>query len=180
MEKTLFKEEQRFGQWWLWLLLIACFGVSVVPLWYGYFDQVTTGIPWGDHPASNASLLVIAILVTLLMVGILVLFNFSTLYLEVRENGVYFRFPPFFRRWKVIRREEIGSYTVGKYNPIGEYGGYGVRTSYGRHGKAYNVSGNLGMRLTLRNGKVVMIGTQRKQALEYAMLKMMAGLEPAK
>jgi len=180
MEKTLFKEEQRFGQWWLWLLLIACFGVSVVPLWYGYFNQVTTGVPWGDNPTSDTGLLLTAIPVTLLMAGILVLFNFSTLYLEVREDGVYFRFPPFFSRWKVIRRDEIGSYMVGKYHPIGEYGGYGVRNSFGRHGKAYNVSGNLGLRLTMKNGKVVLIGTRRKQALAFAMQKMMSGQDTTK
>jgi hypothetical protein len=177
MEKILFREEQRFSQWWLWLLLIASFGVGVVPLWYGYFNQVSTGIPWGDHPASDAVLLVIAILITLLMGGILLLFSYSRLYLEVREDGIRFRFPPFVWKWKMIRRDEIEKYMVGKYNPIMEYGGYGVRKSYGRYGKAYNVSGNIGIRLTLRNGKVVLFGTQRKQALEYAMQKLMNGME---
>lgn len=180
MERTFFKEEQRFGQWWLWLLLIASLGVSVVPLWYGYLTQVSTGIPWGDNPTTDDGLLLIAILVTLLMVGILLLFSFSRLYLEVREDGIHFRFPPFVWKWKKISRDEIEKYTVGKYNPIMEYGGYGVRKSYGRYGKAYNVSGNIGLRLTLRNGKVVLFGTQRKQALEYALQKMMTGLDTKK
>ncbi len=177
MDKILFKEEQRFTQWWLWLLLIFSFAVAVVPLWYGLFRQVSTGVPWGDNPASNSGLLLIAIFTTLLMGGIILLFSFSKLQLEVREDGVHFRFPPFIWKWRKVSRDEIERYTVGKYNPIGEYGGYGVRTSYGKYGKAYNVSGNLGLRLTLRNGKVVLFGTQRKQALEYAMQKLMTGKE---
>ena len=180
MERTYFKEEQRFTQWWLWLLLTASFAVSAGPLWYGYHSQISTGVPWGDNPTSDNGLLIIAILVTLLMGGILLLFTFSRLYLEIREDGIYFRFPPFVRKWRKIHRDEIEKYTVGKYNPIGEYGGYGVRRSYGRHGKAYNVSGNLGLRLTLRNGKVVLFGTQRKQALEYAMQKLMTGTDTKK
>ena len=177
MDKILFKEEQRFTQWWLWLLLIFSFAVAVLPLWYGLYRQVSTGIPWGDNPTSNTGLMITAILTTLLMVGILVLFSYSRLLLEVREDGIHFRFPPFVRKWRIIHRDEIERYTLGKYNPVGEYGGYGVRRSFGKYGRAYNVSGNLGLRLFLRNGKVVLFGTQRKQALEYAMQKLMSDRE---
>jgi hypothetical protein len=177
MEKILFKEEQRFNQWWIWLLLIFSFAVSVIPIWYGLFQQIHTGKPWGDNPASNTGLLIIAIFTTLLMTGILLIFKTTCFYIEIRESGIYFRFPPLARKWRIISKDEIERYTVGKYNPIGEYGGWGVRRSYGKYGRAYNVSGNFGLRLYLKNGKVLLLGTQRTQAISFAMQKMMSGKE---
>lgn len=32
MEKVLFREEQRFTQWWLWLILGSALSVIVIPL----------------------------------------------------------------------------------------------------------------------------------------------------
>jgi hypothetical protein len=174
MEKILFKEEQRFNQWWLWLIMIFSFAAGVIPIWYGFYQQVSSGKPWGDNPTSNAMLLMIAIFTTLLMSGILIILKTSRLLVEIRNDGIHFRFFPFFLKWRKISKEEINNYTVGKYNPIGEYGGYGVRKSYGKYGRAYNVSGNLGLRLYLKNGKVVLFGIQRTQAVSAAMQKMMS------
>jgi hypothetical protein len=177
MEKILFKEEQRFTQWWIWLLLIFSFAVSVGPIWYGFFKQISTGVPWGDNPTSDTGLAIIGVLTTLLMVGILFVFKITRLKVEIRDNGIYFRFPPLVRKWRIVSKDEIERYTVGKYSPVGEYGGWGVRRSYGKYGRAYNVSGNLGLRLYLKNGKVLLLGTQRTQAISSAMQKMMSGRE---
>jgi hypothetical protein len=177
MEKVLYKEEQRFNQWWIWLLLIFTFAVSVVPICYGLYHQVHTGKPWGDNPASNTGLLIIAIFTTLLMAGLLLLFKATRLCIEIRYDGIYFMYLPFIRKWRSVSKDEIERYTVGKYSPVGEYGGWGVRRSYGKYGRAYNVSGNLGLRLYLKNGKVLLLGTQRAQAISYAMQKMMSGRE---
>jgi hypothetical protein len=174
MEKILFKEEQRFNQWWLWLIMILSFAASVIPIWYGFYQQVTTGVPWGDNPASNTGLAMIGIFTTLLMGGLLFLFRTTCLHVEIRESGIYFRFPPLARKWRIVSKDEIEKYTVGKYNPIGEYGGWGARKSFGKYGKAYNVSGNLGLRLYMKNGKVLLLGTRRTQAIAFAMQKMMS------
>ena len=41
----------------------------------------------------------------------------------------------------------------------------------GKYGKAYNVTGNIGLKLFLKNGKIILLGTQRAQAISYAMEK---------
>jgi hypothetical protein len=179
MEKILFKEEQKFTQWWIWLLLIFTFFVSVLPIWYGLYQQVHTGKPWGDNPTSITGLVIIAVFTTVLMFGLLLLFRLTKLCTEIRNDGIYFRFFPFIRKWRAISKEEIEKYTVGKYNPLTEYGGYGVRRSFRKYGRAFNVSGNLGLRLYLKNGKVLLLGTQRTQAISFAMQKMMSGRETA-
>jgi hypothetical protein len=174
MEKILFKEEQKFGQWWIWFILLSAFAISVGPVWYGLFNQVTTGQPWGDNPSSNGVLALTASLTTLLMAGIFLLFKTMRLQVEIYENGIRFRYPPLVRKWRNITITEIERYEVGKYRPVAEYGGWGIRRKFGKYGKAYSVKGNIGLRLFLKNGKIILLGSQRAQALSYAMGKLMA------
>ena len=49
------------------------------------------------------------------------------------------------------------------YSPLRDYGGWGIR--YGGKGKAYNVSGNKGVLLMLKDGKNVLIGSQNHEGL---------------
>lgn len=55
--------------------------------------------------------------------------------------------------------------------PIKEYGGWGIKGKF--KSKAYNVSGNIGLQLYLKNGRKVLFGTQRQEAIENAMKKLM-------
>jgi hypothetical protein len=66
---------------------------------------------------------------------------------------------------------EIESFEVRTYRPVTEYGGWGIKGS--SRNKAYNISGNVGLQLKLKNGRRVLFGTQESQAVEYAMRKMM-------
>jgi|WetSurMetagenome_2_1015567.scaffolds.fasta_scaffold40608_5 hypothetical protein len=179
MDKLIFREEQKYTQWWLWLILLASFVVAVVPAWYALYMQVSTGKPWGDDPVTNGSLAGITVFTTLLMTGILLLFKTVRLQTEIRDDGVHFRYSPLVRRWRVIAKGEISGFEVVKYRPVAQYGGWGIRFGTRKYGRAFNVSGNLGLRLFLKNGKTIMLGTQRKEAITYAMDKLMSGKEPA-
>ena len=50
--------------------------------------------------------------------------------------------------------------------PISEYLGWGIRA--GSNGKAYNVKGNIGLQLVLKNDKRVLFGTQQPNELQKA------------
>jgi hypothetical protein len=175
MEKILFKEEQKFDQWWFWLLMLAASGIAVGPIWYGLFSQVTTGQSWGDEPTSNGVLALTASLTTLLMAGILLLFKTMRLQVEITGSVIRFRFPPLVRKWRNIAKAEIERYEIGKYRPVAHYGGWGIRRKLGRQGWAYSMKGNFALKLFLKNGKTILLGSQREQALSYAMGKMMTG-----
>ena len=82
---------------------------------------------------------------------------------EVSAGGVRIRFGPFHRRWVVFDFEAIQKAEAITYRPLADYGGWGIR--YGRKGKAYNVSGNTGVFLTLKDGKNVLIGSTNQDAL---------------
>lgn len=92
---------------------------------------------------------------------------------EVREDGLYFRYPPFINRFKVYVPGQIKEYEVRKYQPIKEYGGWGLRMGNKKVGWAYNASGDMGLQLVLADGQRILIGTARPDALKKAMDRMM-------
>ena len=83
------------------------------------------------------------------------------LYTRMDAMGVHFRMRPFHFKEQTIAWEDIDQIHVRKYSPILEYGGWGMR--YGRNGKAFNVRGNYGIQIVKKNGKKVLIGTQRPE-----------------
>jgi hypothetical protein len=146
-----FTERQRFRQPWLWLLI----GGVAVLFWYGAWQQIVLGRPWGTNPAPDGVLILVV-----LLAGVAVpwLFLAGRLDTEVRDDGIHVRFFPFHRKPRVYAWADIESVEARVYSPLGEYGGWGIR--YGFRGKAYNVSGNLGVELRLRGGWRVLIGTR--------------------
>ena len=72
-----------------------------------------------------------------------------------------------------LRKFEIDRFEIREYKPIKEYGGWGMKQGKKGVGKAYSVSGNIGLQLYLTNGKKVLIGTQRRDAMLRAIRKMM-------
>lgn len=73
-------------------------------------------------------------------------------------------FPLFRRR---IRLAEIVSTQADTYAPLAEYGGWGIKGLPGNI--ALNARGNRGVRLTLQNGRRVLVGSQRPDALVEAL-----------
>lgn len=156
-ESTIFfREEQRFDQWWLWLLVLVPTGM----MWYGAVQQLIFGKAFGDNPTSDTGMSILLVLFGVL----LPLFMYSLkLITEVRQDGLYVRFYPFHLSFRHYPYESINSYSVREYSPLKEYGGWGIR--YGRKGMAYNVSGNLGVQLEFKGGKSLLVGSQKPEEL---------------
>jgi len=171
MEKVLFSEEQRFTQKWLWLLIIGATLISVVPTIVGIYSQEILKKPWGNNPANTLALLLILFFEIFLMGGIILLFIKMRLKVEIKTDSLWFSLPPLARKWRCIKNEEIERFEVRKYRPVGEYGGWGIKGN--NRNKAYNISGNVGLQLYLKNGRKILFGTQEGQSIEYAMKKMM-------
>lgn len=173
MEKVLFKEEQSFNQWWVWLILISATLISIVPFMIGIYTQEILGESWGNNPASTATLVIILSFALVLMIGLIMLFFKLRLQVEIKESGLKFRFPPLASKWKMISKEEIESFEVRSYRPVSEYGGWGIKGTM--KNRAYNVSGNNGMQFKLKDGRKILFGTQKSHAFKHAMEKMMNG-----
>jgi len=146
----LFEEQQKFNQWWVWLLLV---GVSLIPA-YGIVQQVILGQPFGDKPASDLLLILMFLLTVILMLG----FYAVTLRTTVTSDYVEIRFAPFFtKRWTW---DEVKTAQIVDYGFVG----YGVRVGT-KYGTVYNVRGREGLYLGLKSGKKVCIGTQQADQL---------------
>jgi len=154
-----YREVQHFRQPWVWLLIAGVFGVTV----WSFVQQIVLGRPFGQNPASDTMVMIIAFVFGL---AFPVLFLVANLTVEVRSDGLYYRFFPFHWYFRRISAETLAKYEVQTYRPIRDYGGWGIR--YGRGGKAYNVSGDRGVMLELSDGSRLLVGSQKPEDLAAA------------
>lgn len=173
MVKIFFKEEQKFGSRPLFLSMGVIYAIPTVYFMTSFYHQFILKQPWGDKPMSDTGLLLTALLVFAVLVGSAFLLFSSKLVVEVTAENIHFTFWPYFKKAKSYSKSDIERYEIREYKPIIEYGGWGMKQGKKKVGKAYNVSGKIGLQLYLKNGKKVLIGTQRGEAFLHAMNKMM-------
>ena len=151
------------------LPLLAVFGA-------GLYKQLVLGQPFGNPSMSDGVLLVVLGSSMTLMTGICMLLWFARLDVTVGPDEIVIRFRPFHVRGRRIAIREIVEANARNYEPLREYGGWGLRV--GRNGRAYNVSGAEGVQLTLRDGSRILIGSQRSGQLESAIRTAMSSTLP--
>lgn len=156
---VLFKESQRFRQWWIWALVLIAPAIVV----WGMVQQLVLGVPWGNNPAPDWVLVLLACVIGLGLPAFMFWVGLDTV---VRYEGVYVRYFPFHLKWVIIPVDSIESARAIEYHPIRDYGGWGIR--YGAGGKAYSVSGNRGVMLEFKDGKRLLIGSQKAEELGRA------------
>jgi len=147
---TLYTESQSFFSWWLFLILL-CFGAIS---FYGH---------WYDLLQLNLVLLfkLPTFWINLSLWGLFTVLRLKT---TIHEDGVDVYFFPFNFYRKRLKWSDIRSIEVRKYNPIGEFGGWGLRRGW--RGMAFSARGNMGLQFTLQNGKTLIIGTQHPGEIE--------------
>lgn len=171
--KIYFKEEQKYRQAWLWFIIVPLVAGSILFFLSGFNQQIFHGEDFGNKPMSNIGLITVSIFSILIMILVAALFYFTRMIVTISSESIHLLYPPLLRKEIIFKSDEILKYEVRTYNPILEYGGWGVKTGNKKNGKAYNVRGNIGLQLILTNGSKVMIGTQRKEAISAAMRKFM-------
>ena len=151
-EEPLFYEEQKFTQWWLWLLLLLIIGYllfDLISFSYSSDEIFTVGTI-----IFNTENLIPLILVCLVILLFLILKLKTTL----SQDYIQISFFPFFtKKWNW---SEINTTDIVTYGFIG----YGIRLSL-KYGTVYNIKGNHGLAIHLKNGKKLMVGTQKPEEL---------------
>ncbi len=170
--QLLFREDQRFRSPFLWIPLFGATAFCCGTILWMVQRQVIQDIPFGEDAMSNSQMLLLGgaiILLDLLFLGFMASLKLQT---EVTTEGLFIRFWPLHRKTRLIDMEDVASIGAVEYRPAMEYGGWGIR--YGRNGRAYNVTGNLGVRIDYGSGYHLLIGTCHPQELEAALVAMMA------
>lgn len=156
-----FEEKQHFRSLWVWAFVL----LGALPIWIVFAIQVVGGRPIGDNPAPDWALWTF---LALIGVGLPFLFWWMRLDVRVDDKQLWIRFRPL--RSKSIPHEEIQAAEAVDYSPLGEFGGWGVRFRPG-FGWAYNVSGKHGVIVTRKDGRRMLIGSQRSDELASALEK---------
>ena len=147
----IFKEEQRFTQTWVIVLIVVSLITPIVLLIKEYTSENST-----MRTVEFVSILGSTIAVTLPIF-------FFKLKTRIDEKGIHYSFFPFHPKTKTIEWLEIKHAEVRKYKPIAEYGGWGYKGIIRRKkGRAISVTGNIGIQLELATGKKLLIGTQQE------------------
>lgn len=140
----MFTEVQKFSKWWMFIIGAT----TIFPVAILIKEDISLQSLLGD----NLGLLIVIALQIVLTVG----FGLFKLTVNVTDEGVEFRFFPFFVQ-KSFTWDEVKDARVLDY---GFVGGWGIRL-WTRYGTVYNTRGNKGVEFHLTNGKHFLIGTQR-------------------
>ena len=152
----VFEEKQWFNQWWVLLINFSVVGLLFYFLYEWYVSDNSV-----DKIASDNYLGQIAVIfMLLLIVGFMFVLRLKT---AIDEVGIHFQFIPFHRGRKSILWNDMAECHTRKYQPILEYGGWGIKPIPKSKDMAYNVKGNMGIQIQLKNGKKLLIGTQKPE-----------------
>ncbi|TCP24250.1 hypothetical protein EV195_10652 [Tenacibaculum skagerrakense] len=147
----IFKEEQRFTQLWIIVVLVMS---SIVPL-------VLSIRAYNNNEMSLKEVIISASSIILLSFLFIFVFKLTT---KIDEKGVHYKFSPMHFSFKLIKWNEMEKVYTRKYDALSEYGGWGCKGGIfwkKENGVAYNVSGDEGLQIITKEGKKILIGTQQ-------------------
>ena len=118
MGEDTFYEEQKFTQKWIYIILylvwVLCLVVSLLTL------------------LEKKAGLFLAILPFVIGIVFVLFFKSIKLQTSITDEGVFYRFFPLERRFRVIKKSDIEKLEVKSYDPLREYGGWGIK--FGKNG----------------------------------------------
>ncbi|XZF14796.1 hypothetical protein ACTHGU_01550 [Chitinophagaceae bacterium MMS25-I14] len=145
----MFQEIQRFRQGWLWVIVIIIAAGVASPAYLPAFNKQP--VPF--------YISVLLIIIPLLVMFLLFMMRLET---EITEEGISFFYFPLIKK-KLIPWSQIETVFVRKYHPVMEYGGWGIRYSTAKRGRALNTSGNIGIQIVFKDKKRLLLGTQKPE-----------------
>lgn len=170
MKKLIFRETQSFRQTWVpWFVLLALV-ISLVMFAVSLYQSKS--LPKETMNSEVNELFTSIIISCVLVGGVFLLLIYSKLTTEIWSDGIGFSFTPLLRRTRFIPISEIVTVEVQKYRPLMEFGGWGWRIKFMSHKTAYNVKGNIGLRIVKKDGSQVLLGTQQGEELAKAIATM--------
>lgn len=168
IQKGIYFEETQFSDSaWVWLAILALQSVVFSFLIFNFDTNEITKftikqyyIMWG--------------IFSIMFIAIYILFKTMNLYVKIGGGGIEYQYKPFMKKPSFIQITDIQTYSVREYSAIKEFGGRGFKqNTKSKNAPAYTMKGKYGIELNLRNSRTIFIGTQRKDALAYAMEKLM-------
>lgn len=159
MNRTFYEEEQRFaGLTWIWMFALA---LVIVPLVLAVRDTSLT----------SQDILIILLSIVAGLVLVLAILYFARLQLKIDTLGIHYRFFPAIIKWRIIPLNSIESFEVTEKKNIIEIIERGYRRNRFNNTITMNVTGKKFVRLKLKGGQKIKIGTENPDSFERALQK---------
>ena len=155
----LFEESQRFSQK---LFQIIVFFISCIFV-YAFFQQVLFGNPFGNKPMSDKGIMAALIFLSIFNL----LFYSMKLVTTIDKDSISVRFYPFHFFPKRFEWNQLQDVIVREYNPLKEYGGWGLR-GFGKK-STMTATGNWLVEVVFVNGQSLLIGTKKPEEMKVAL-----------
>lgn len=163
----VFIENQRFNQWWLYLIIIIPVFILVLPFLLN-IEKIMA--------RKDLSVLLIPLLILFLVYFFIFSIRLKT---RIDEKGIHYQFFPFNLKLKIVPWSDLEQCFCRSYRPLSEFGGFGYRVKF-RNRKALNIRGNWGIQLIFNNGKKLLIGTQKPDEVKRILEKYNNKFSPTK
>lgn len=142
-----FYEQQKFDQKWMNTIIYSILILSVVLFIVIFFEKAY----------------IIATIVLLLGVMFFGLLKCIRLVVKIDQATVKYKFFPVHIAFKTIVIDHTLRLEVVAYDPISEFGGWGIRIN--KHAKCYSTSGYFALKITMTGRKDTYIGTNEPDEL---------------
>ncbi len=151
--ELLFEEQQRFSHKIFWITLLSLTGLFC----YAFIQQYFFHLPFGHKPMTNVGL----VFAILFMCFIIILFYNFKLSTKITDEAIIIKLYPFHLYSKRFEWPQLSEIIVREYNPLKEYGGWGLR-GFGDK-KSATVNGSWAIELVFHNGQSLLIGTKNPE-----------------
>jgi len=160
MPNIYFKESQKVNLGWKWILFLGLYALMIWALLEQFSEQ--------KYDVTGVISIVFSIV-------IIIFFNILILYMkletEMNEHSIRYQFKPFHRKPRIIELRDVSEIYLRQFKPYKEYGGYGIQRKI-KYGQSYTVEGRNGLQIIMKNGKKILVGTQKSKELEALLKKL--------
>lgn len=147
---NVFLEKQFIKRWWLFMLILA---IIVIGVGTAYYATVN---------AEEDTALIVSIISLAITIPIVIALLSLRLQTRMDEKGILTYFHPLGFTKKFYSWSEIKEVYVRTYDPLSEYGGWGIR-GLGRDKRAYIVQGNTGIQIITKHDEKFLVGTLKAE-----------------
>lgn len=160
LDMKVFVEEQKMNQLWIFIIFSIGLMVAFLPIFkeWNFIKHQQIGEQIGSF------------LGPIIVILVFIFIRKISLKTKINKDGIFYQFLPIHFSFKKISWNEIEHISIRKYNAIAEYGGWGLKYGiFTNRGMSITTNGDIGLQLELKNGKKILIGTNRPEQLKQVL-----------
>ncbi|UZD24685.1 hypothetical protein PBT90_14995 [Algoriphagus halophytocola] len=156
MANRVFKESQSYAGTWVMYFILLVEAPTLILLVVLYFTS----------EEKQEMAIALGVVLGAMALTLSLIFNIK-LETRIDNQGISFRYMPFIRKWRKYSRAQVKRWEVSEYQPIMDYGGWGLKGN--KTTKAYTVLGTEGLLLDVGEKKKIRIGTMKAKEMQAFM-----------